>query len=194
MSNKNRVIVITGASGAGKTSVARYLWEKYGVPRVITHTTRNPREGEIDGVDYYFENEESWKKIHFIEQIKYSQHRYGSSYEGLERAWNKSRLVSHPGLISIVVDTVGAITYKKTLKDQAVIWFVTVSDVAGLRNRLIARGDSLDRVLERTGSSDFVRDTHLPKDLRDHAQVIVNDDWQLTQQTADDYVTKLIYK
>ncbi|KGO27499.1 hypothetical protein Q757_07890 [Oenococcus alcoholitolerans] len=34
----------------------------------------------------------------------------------------------------------------------------------------------------------------MPKDLRDHAQVIVNDDWQLTQQTADDYVTKLIYK
>lgn len=119
MENENRVIVITGASGAGKTSVARYLWEKYGVPRVITHTDREPREGEIDGVDYYFENLDSWHQNHFIEQVNYSGHKYGSSYEGLERAWAKSKQSNHPGIISLVVDTVGAITYKKNFEKSS---------------------------------------------------------------------------
>lgn len=185
MANENRVIVITGASGAGKTSVARYLRVKYGVPRVITHTTREPREGEIDGVDYYFESLETWHKNHFIEEIDYSGHKYGSSYEGLERAWRKSEQSVHPGIISLVVDTVGAITYKQTIDDQAIIWFVTVSDVTGLQKRLIARGDDPKHVLERTSSSDFERDMHIPAALAENATMIVNDDWQLTQKTVD---------
>ncbi|AWW99155.1 GTPase [Oenococcus oeni] len=193
MENENRVIVITGASGAGKTSVARYLRAKYSVPRVITHTTREPREGEIDGVDYYFETEDSWGKNHFIEQVNYSGYKYGSSYEGLERAWAKSKRSNHPGVISLVVDTIGAITYRETLKDQAIIWFVTVSDVAGLRNRLIARGDNPKRVVERTSSNDFERDMHLPEKLKNRATVIINDNWQLTQEGADKFINKLFY-
>ncbi|MFT8469863.1 guanylate kinase [Oenococcus sp.] len=192
MANENRVIVITGASGAGKTSVARYLWVKYGVPRVITHTTREPREGEIDGVDYYFETAQTWNDNHFIEEISYSGHRYGSSYEGLERAWRKSRQSNHPGIISLVVDTIGAITYRQTIKEQAVIWFVTVSDVTGLQKRLIARGDDPKHVLERTSSSDFERDMHIPDELAQDATMIVNDDWQLTQKTVDQVINRFM--
>lgn len=104
---KNKVIVITGASGTGKTTISRYLEDKYRIPHVITHTTRAPRTGEKNGVDYYFETKESFDKNHFLEQVEYSGNKYGSSVEGLEQAWQKSPLVS------IVVDSKGAIAYQK---------------------------------------------------------------------------------
>ncbi len=48
----NRVFVITGAAGSGKTTVRDYLHDQYKMARVITHTTRPSRENERDGVDY----------------------------------------------------------------------------------------------------------------------------------------------
>ncbi len=60
---KNRVFVITGAAGSGKTTVRDYLHDKYKMARVITHTTRPPRANERDGVDYYFEDDKSFLTI-----------------------------------------------------------------------------------------------------------------------------------
>lgn len=56
----NRVFVITGAAGSGKTTVRDYLHDQYKMARVITHTTRAPRAYERDGVDYYFEDDKSF--------------------------------------------------------------------------------------------------------------------------------------
>lgn len=61
-----RVIVITGATGTGKTTVSQYLRDRYQVPRIITHTTRPKRPGERDRVDYYFETKESFSHNHFF--------------------------------------------------------------------------------------------------------------------------------
>ena len=61
-----KVFVLTGNTGTGKTTVANYLNEFYEMPKVITHTTRPPREGEIDQVDYYFESEQSFKENHYF--------------------------------------------------------------------------------------------------------------------------------
>ena len=57
----NKVFVITGATGVGKTTIARYLQENYRMPRVITHTTRRPREREVNGIAYYFETDDSFE-------------------------------------------------------------------------------------------------------------------------------------
>ena len=56
-----RIIIIAGPSGVGKTTVSKYLTEKYHIPRVVTHTTRPIRKGEIPGKSYYFENDKSLK-------------------------------------------------------------------------------------------------------------------------------------
>ena len=52
MSNK-QIVVMVGPSGSGKTSIGEVL-SKNGVQRLITTTTREPRVGEVNGVDYYF--------------------------------------------------------------------------------------------------------------------------------------------
>lgn len=54
MKAAHKLIVITGATGTGKTTVSAYLRDNYRIHRVMTHTTRPPRTGEQNGVDYYF--------------------------------------------------------------------------------------------------------------------------------------------
>ena len=51
---KKTILTIVGQSGAGKTELTKYLAEKYGIPFVVSYTTRKMREGEVDGVDHKF--------------------------------------------------------------------------------------------------------------------------------------------
>jgi guanylate kinase len=184
MTNK-KIIVITGATGTGKTTVQNYLQEHFHIPRVITHTTRPPRKGERNGVDYYFESDKSFPNNHYLEHVQYSGYQYGSSHEGIERAWTTANIVS------IVLDTAGAVTYARELGDAAAIMFLTIDDPVILRKRLLDRGDLESMVTQRLASKEYARDLVLPVELRTIAQVIVNDDWQLAQNAVDIFVSKL---
>ncbi|GAW98858.1 guanylate kinase [Secundilactobacillus mixtipabuli] len=179
------VIVITGATGTGKTTVSTYLKTKYQIPRIITHTTRPMRPGEKNGVDYYFETPESFAENHYLESVTYAGYQYGSSYEGLERAFEKSDLVS------IVLDTKGAETYVQELKQQAFILFLTVGQSGILHERLKDRGDQLEMIQSRIKSKEYTRDLTLPEDLIGVATVIQNDDWHRTEEKLGEIVTKL---
>lgn len=179
------VLVITGAAGSGKTTVSRYLNEQFQFPRVITHTTRRPRHGEVDGRDYYFETRESMAKLHLLEQVEYDHHLYGSSYEALQRAWEKHDMAT------IVLDTKGAQTYCERLGEQAVVVFLTVSKQRSLAKRLAKRGDLKTAVKQRIASAEYHRDLTLPVELRDIAQIIVNDDWENTKNQLNRLVASL---
>lgn len=179
------VIVITGATGTGKTTVSTYLKTKYQIPRIITHTTRPMRPGEKDGVDYYFETDASFAKNHYLESVTYAGYQYGSSYEGLQRAFEKSDLVS------IVLDTKGAETYVRDLKEQAFILFLTVGKSVVLHERLKDRGDQLEMIQSRIKSKEYSRDLTLPEDLKGIATVLQNDDWAKTQERLATLVAKL---
>ncbi|WP_432226538.1 guanylate kinase [Limosilactobacillus fermentum] len=179
------VFVITGAAGSGKTTVAKYLKETYQMAKVITHTTRAPRPGEVDGVDYYFESPTSIKDRHLLERVEYDGHLYGSSYEGLEAGWAK-----YPADV-IVLDTAGALTYHQALGDQAVVIFLTVSHPQTLAKRIKERGDQLDAVKSRLTSNEYRRDQSLPDYLKGIAHVIVNDDWAQTTQSLDALVAQV---
>lgn len=181
-----KVFVLTGNTGTGKTTVANYLNEFYEMPKVITHTTRPPREGEIDQIDYYFETEQSFENNHYLESVAYANYRYGSSYEGLERAWEKSPL------ISIVLDTAGAKNYSEKLGDAAVVIFLTVTKTDELLGRLSKRGDNLEETRRRMASEEYKRDVQLPKPLQGIAHVVVNDDWLSTKEKIDNIVKQAL--
>lgn len=181
----NTIIVIAGPTGSGKTTVADYLRDAYGVPKVITHTTRPRREKEQQAVDYYFETDATFDDNHYLEQVQYSHYRYGSSFEGLRRAWKKSSIVS------IVLDTEGAITYLHELTNQVQILFLSVSDEKILKQRLLKRGDSLESIVKRMDSPEYQRDMHLPSELIGRATEITNDQWKKTKQQIDDFYNKV---
>lgn len=173
---KNRVFVITGAAGSGKTTVRDYLHNQYKMARVITHTTRAPRANERDGIDYYFEDNESFFDNHFLESVHYAGNYYGSSYEGLENAWEKSPLAT------IVLDTAGAITYKQKLGDKAIIIFLEVGDSEELQRRMQGRGDNAEMVEKRIKSQEYNRDLQMPYELKGKAYEVVNKDWDKTRK------------
>ena len=175
----NRLIVITGASGTGKTTISRYLRDTYGIQRVITHTTRPPRPGERDGRDYYFETEASFAKKHYIESVSYAGRHYGSSREALQMAWQKRRTVS------LVLDTQGAIAYAKVLPRQLTVVYVAISNPQVLAERLKRRGDDPAEIKKRLASQEFKRDLQVPAALAPYAHVILNDDWQTAQKQVD---------
>lgn len=180
---QHKVYVITGAAGTGKTSVANYLRHRYHMMKVITHTTRQPRPGEQNGVDYFFETPSSMDKLHLLERVEYDHHLYGSSMEGLQRGWNDDRDDV------IVLDTAGAITYEQQLGDQVVVIFLTVSNVRVLSKRLYARGDRQAAIHSRLHSAEYQRDLTLPVALVGKAHVIVNDNWEATQGKLDQLIS-----
>lgn len=181
----NKVLVITGATGTGKTTVQDYLVAHYPVTKVITHTTRPPRQGEVDGVDYYFETEASFPKNHYLESVTYAGYHYGSSREGLARGFERAPFDA------IVLDSKGAITYAEELGDQAVIIFLTVSESTKLAHRLSKRGDDEEMMAQRLASPEYRRDLTMPLALRGKAIQLNNDDWQQTQVKLDELMTQL---
>lgn len=181
----NKVLVITGATGTGKTTVQDYLVAQYPVTKVITHTTRPPRQGEVDGRDYYFETETSFPKNHYLESVLYSGYHYGSSREGLAAGFERAPFVA------IVLDSKGAITYAQELGEQAVVIFLTVSQPEELLERVTQRGDDRAMLKQRFASPEYRRDLTMPLALQGKAIQLNNDNWQRTQIKLDELMKRL---
>lgn len=182
---EKKLIVITGATGTGKTTVSHYLTEQYHIRRVMTHTTRPMRPGEKNGVDYYFETPAGFASKHYIEHVTYAGYQYGSSYESLHKAWRKAPFVS------IVLDTKGAITYAEELGHRIVVLYLTIAEPQILEQRLLDRGDAPEMVAARLASPEYTRDLALPPELAPYATVITNDDWPDAKLQVDRWLKQL---
>lgn len=77
------MIVLVGESASGKSSIEKYLVDNYGYEKIVSYTTRPPRKGEFDGIDYRFINEENFLKLKeqgfFAETATYNNWHYGTA-------------------------------------------------------------------------------------------------------------------
>jgi len=157
MSESNKIIIITAPSGAGKTSITRYLLGKYpnNLAFSVSAATRNPRHDEQDGVHYYFIGMENFKqKIQhneFVEwEMVYEGKYYGTLKSELRRIWNQGKTP----LLDIEVK--GAIHIQEQFPDSTLTLFIEPPSVDELRRRLEERGtETVESLLARVNKASY---------------------------------------
>src|SRR5258707_2239727 len=184
----NQLIIITAPSGAGKTSITHFLLKKY--PQLsfsVSAATREPRNGEKNGVDYHFMSiEEFEKKINenaFVEwEMVYEGKYYGTLKSELERIWKSGRTP----LLDIEVK--GAIHIREQYPDSTLALFIEPPSVDELRRRLEMRGtESVASLLARVNKASY------EMSFKHHFdQIIVNDDLTRACREAEAAIDKFI--
>jgi len=141
-----RMLLISGPSGSGKSSICRRLQEDPRVVFSVSATTRAPRKGEVDGVHYLFVDAERFRAMQregaFIESAEVHGNLYGTLREPMERALAAGKVYL------VEIDVQGALQLK-ALSVPGVYVFVDVPDLGELRRRLEARGTDAPEVIER---------------------------------------------
>lgn len=140
MQEKGSIFIISGPSGAGKNAVYDGLTSKNGdIAQTISVTTRAPRCGEVNGVDYYFVSREEFlrrvKLNEFIEYVNYGENYYGTLKSEVDRLLGENKK------IILVIDVRGAFNIKNVYPDATTIFIVPPS-VEELRRRIVCRGEN----------------------------------------------------
>ncbi|EUJ21344.1 guanylate kinase [Listeria aquatica] len=149
MAERGLLIVLSGPSGVGKGTVREAIFKdpETKFEYSISMTTRKPREGEKEGVDYYFRNHEQFeaaiKEGRMLEYAEYVGNYYGTPLDYVEE-----KLASGVDIF-LEIEIKGAMKVKERMPEGIFI-FLTPPDLAELKNRLIGRGtEPLEVINER---------------------------------------------
>lgn len=140
------LIVFSGPSGVGKDSVLKLiLKERKDLRLSISYTTRLPRSGEVDGVDYHFVSKQEFEKlIDNGEMLEYAT--YCGNYYGT-RSFEIDKELESGNSVILEIEVQGARQVIKKRKD-AVSIFIVPSSVEELKNRLIGRGLDSEEIIK----------------------------------------------
>lgn len=149
MTDKGSLIVISAPSGTGKGAILNEFNQKYFDDKIIysiSATTRSPRVGEADGVNYYFISKDEFKqKISeggFLEYAEYCDNFYGTPKDAVMNA------LSNGIDVILEIETVGARKVKANYP-EAVMVFVLPPSIEELRNRLTGRGTETEETISK---------------------------------------------
>ncbi len=152
----NKLIIITAPSGAGKTSITRFLLNKYPLLSFsISAATRQPRGEEKDGVDYYFISAADFQqKIQdnaFVEwEMVYEGKYYGTLKSELERIWAAGKTPM------LDIDVKGAIHVQQQYPQESLSIFIEPPSVQELKKRLESRGtESAESIATRINKASY---------------------------------------
>jgi guanylate kinase len=170
------LFIITAASGAGKTSLVRALLAKD--PQLclsISHTTRKPRPGEVNGQDYHFVDEAAFLQMlweaQFLESAEVHGARYGTSQAAVDGPLQAGKDVI------LEIDWQGA-AQVRTLYPQAISIFILPPSVETLAYRLNARGqDSSETIARRVAAA-----REEMRHVGEFDYVTINDDFDIALQ------------
>ena len=145
MDHQGILVVVSGFSGAGKGTLMKELLKRYdNYALSISATTRQPREGEKDGEDYFFVNREYFQQMieegRLVEYAQYVNHYYGTPRDYVEKKMAEGKDVI------LEIEIQGALKVKKRFPDALLI-FVTPPSAGELRRRLVGRGTETIEVI-----------------------------------------------
>ncbi len=154
--SRGKLIIFSAPSGAGKTTIVRYLLEcGLNLAFSVSATSRKPRNNEKDGVDYYFLNQETFmQKAQNNEFLEWEEVYAGTCYGTLKS--EVDRLTAEGKNVLFDVDVVGGINIKKFYGSRALSIFIQPPSIQELKNRLIKRAtDSLEIIEKRVAKAEY---------------------------------------
>jgi len=180
----HKIIIITAPSGAGKTSITRYLLGKYPfLSFSVSAATRSPRGNEVNGVDYHFMSEEEFtNKIQhdeFVEwEMVYEGKYYGTLKSDIERIWKENKIPV------LDIDVQGAIHVQQQYPVNTIAIFIQPPSIEELKRRLKLRGSETDQSLQaRLNKSGY------EMTFKEHFEnIIINENFEKACKEADKIV------
>lgn len=174
------LIVISGPSGAGKGTICKELlkdnkdiWES------VSMTTRSPREGEVEGINYFFVTKDEFeKRINEGKMLEYAEV-YNGTYYGTPKDEVLNRIENGMDVL-LEIDIEGAINIKEIIPD-AICIFIMPPSMKELKNRLEGRGtETKEKVLER-----FKKAYQEVNEVTKYNYVVVNDEVSLAKKKIE---------
>ncbi|PVZ96612.1 hypothetical protein BB558_007467 [Smittium angustum] len=181
-----RPIVLFGPSGSGKSTLIKKLFEEYpdSFGFSVSHTTRSPRSGEIDGVDYHFVTKDQFlagvANGEFIENAEFSGNYYGTSIKAVENVKNKGKVCI------LDIETEGVKQVKNTNLDARYI-FISPPSFEELRKRLLGRQTETEESIKKrldTAAKEF----EYAKQPGAYDIKIVNDDLEKAYKNLKSFI------
>ena len=179
MTKRGLLIVLSGPSGVGKGTVRAAIFSKGEQKFVysISATTRLPRTGETDGVDYFFKTREEFEQMiqnkQLLEYAEYVGNYYGTPLEYVEHTLAKGKDVF------LEIDVQGAIQVRDLMPDGVFI-FLTPPDLNELESRIVNRGTDSDEVIAKR-----------MKTAREELELMKYYDYSVVNDTVDNAVQKI---
>lgn len=145
---KGAILIISGPSGCGKSTLLKNVYKEIDDYYFsISSTTREPREGEVDGVDYLFMTKEDFqediKMGNFLEWAEVHGNYYGTSIKPIKKALKKGKLVIFD------IDVQGHDIVRKKMDYAVTSVFITTPSLKELNDRLTSRGTDSKDVIEK---------------------------------------------
>ena len=179
MTKRGLLIVLSGPSGVGKGTVRSAIFSKGEQKFVysISATTRKPRTGETDGVDYFFKTREEFEQMiqnkQLLEYAEYVGNYYGTPLEYVENTLATGKDVF------LEIDVQGAIQVRELMPDGVFI-FLTPPDLNELESRIVNRGTDSDEVIAKR-----------MKTAREELELMKYYDYSVVNDTVDNAVQKI---
>ena len=166
---KGFLLVISGPSGVGKGTVLHDLMNtQSNLVYSVSATTRKKRDGEIEGVSYFYLNHDEFKQMiaedKFLEYAHVHNNYYGTPKEFVEKKINEGKIVI------LEIDVQGALNIKKNT-DNGVFIFLAPPSLKELKKRIVGRGTETDEDIK-------IRMNNAKKELeyiKDYDYIVVND-------------------
>lgn len=168
--SKGVLAVVSGFSGAGKGTIMKRLLEKYdNYALSVSVTTRSPREGEQDGVDYFFHTREEVEEMILEDKLlEYAE--YVGNYYGTPKAYVEEMLNQGKNVV-LEIEIQGAMKMKKRMP-EAVMIFLTPPSAKELEKRLRGRGSEVEETIRRR----LMRAVEESEGIDNYDYLLINDD------------------
>lgn len=169
--NRGILLVLSGFSGSGKGTVVKEVMKKYSDTYAlsISATSRQPRPGERDGIEYFFKTREEFEEmIAKDELVEYAQ--YVSNYYGTPKAYVEEQLAAGKDVI-LEIEIQGALKIKEKFPETLLL-FMTPPSADELKDRLVGRGTETMDVVE----SRLARAVEEAQGIEEYDYLIINDD------------------